>query len=233
MKKRYIILILVLIGILSYGIYYVNDYYHSEITDLGGSANVTVEKTSNGLFVDGPGNETALIFYPGAKIEYTAYLNLMRNISSEGVDCYLVEMPFNLAFLGKDSADDIIKSTNYTHYVMAGHSLGGAMASGYASGHNVSGLVLLSAYPSDNISIPVLSLYGSNDKILNMDTYNKNKACIKGILEEHVIEGANHAQFANYGKHTGDGEASINSTAQQVQTAHYIIDFINRNVLNV
>ena len=230
MKKRYIFLIAILIAAVLFGFYYFNDYYHSEITDLSSSGNVTVEKTAHGLFVDGPGNETALIFYPGAKVEYTAYFNLMRNISSEGVDCYLVEMPLNFAFFGSDSADDIIESTNYTHYVMAGHSLGGVVASQYATNHNVSGLVLLSAYPTDNITIPVLSIYPSNDDVLNLDTYNESKIHIKGIFEEYIIEGGNHAQFGNYGKQDGDGIASINSTVQQGQTAHYIIDFINRNI---
>lgn len=91
-------------------------------------------------------------------------------------------------------------------------------------------MVLLSAYPSDNITIPVLSVYGSNDNVHNLDSYSKYKSCIKGILEEHITESGNHAQFGNYGKQDGDGLASINSIAQQSQTSRYIIDFINRNI---
>lgn len=230
MKKRYLILIIILLLIFVSGIYYFNDFYRADATALtyiNGSENISVNHTSNGLLIDGTGNETALIFYPGAKIEYTSYLPLMNQIASQGVDVYLVEMPLNFAFLGSNSADDIIKNSNYSNYIMAGHSLGGVVASQYASNHNVSGLVLLSAYPTDEINIPTLSIYGSEDKVLNLKTYNESKTFFKGNFSEYVIEGANHAQFANYGIQTGDGIAKINSTIQQNETAKEIIKFIH------
>ena len=230
MKKRYIIIIIILILIGAYFIYYVNDYYHADTTSLSymnGSGNVSVNKISNGLFIDGPGNDTALIFYPGAKIEYTSYLPLMTELANNGVDAYLVEMPFNLAFLGVDSAGEIINSSNYTHYIMAGHSLGGSMAAQYASNHDVDGLVLLAAYPSEEISIPVLSVYGSNDHVLNLETYNESKPLMHNNFTEKIINGANHAQFGNFGSMEGDGNATINSTVQQNETVSYIIDFIS------
>ena len=70
MQKRYLILIISLILISIYCLYYVNDYYradNSSLSYINGSENVSVSKISNGLFIDGPGNDTALIFYPGAK----------------------------------------------------------------------------------------------------------------------------------------------------------------------
>ncbi|WP_407416455.1 alpha/beta hydrolase [Methanobrevibacter sp.] len=230
MKKRYIAIIVILLLVVGYFIYYVNDYYHADETSLSyinGSGNVSASKVDNGLFIDGPGNDTALIFYPGAKIEYISYLPLMNNLAENGVDAYLVEMPFNLAFLGTDSANEIIKSTNYTRYIMAGHSLGGSMAAKYASNHNVDGLVLLAAYPSEKVNVPVLSVYGSNDKILNLKTYNESKTLMGNNFTEHIIDGANHCQFANFGVMSGDGNATINSTQQQKQTVDAIIDFIN------
>ena len=231
MKKRYLILIIILIFLGAYCIYYVNDYYHADDTSLSyinGSENVSVSKISNGLFIDGPGNDTALIFYPGAKIEYTSYLPLMNNLANKGVDAYLVEMPLNLAFLGSDSADEIIKNSNYSHYILAGHSLGGSMAAKYSSSHNVDGLVLLAAYPADEVKIPVLSIYGSNDKILNLKSYNDSKSLIKANFTENIINGGNHGQFGNCGFLKGDGNATVNSTVQQKESVDYIIDFINQ-----
>lgn len=230
MKKRYIILIIILIIMLGFGIY-VSDYSHSDSTALSyinGSENVSVTHASNGLFIDGKGNDTALIFYPGAKVEYSAYLPLMNQIAAQGVDVYLVQMPFNLAFFGQNSADDIIKNSNYSHYIMSGHSLGGVAASGYASKHDVDGLVLLAAYPSEEIDKPTLSIYGSEDKVLNLKKYNDAKPLIKANFTEHIINGGNHAQFGNYGLQKGDGNASINSTLQQNETASEIINFINK-----
>lgn len=230
MKKRYSILILILLLIFASGIYYFNDYYHADSTALSyinGSENISVSHISNGLLIDGEGNQTALIFYPGAKVEYTSYLPLMNQIASQGVDVYLVKMPLNFAFLGSNSADDIIKDSNYSNYILAGHSLGGVAASQYASNHNVTGLVLLSAYPTDEINTPTLSIYGSEDRVLNLKSYTESKELIKSNFTEHIIEGANHAQFANYGVQSGDGTAKINSTIQQSETAKEIINFIN------
>ena len=229
MKKRYIILIISILSILAFSIYYVNDYYHADSTALeylNGSDNVTVQKTSTGLFIDGPGNETALIFYPGGKVEYTSYLPLMTDIASNGVDCYLVEMPLNIAFFGINAADEIINNTNYSSYVIGGHSLGGIAASSYAHEHNVSGLILLASYPTEEINVPVLSIYGSNDGVLKLEDYNKSKSLIKGNFTELIINGGNHAQFGNYGIQSGDGIASISSINQQNQTATAIINFI-------
>ena len=215
---------------LGFGIY-VSDYSHSDSTALSyinGSGNVSVTHESNWLFIDGKGNDTALIFYPGAKVEYSAYLPLMNQIAAQGVDVYLVQMPFNLAFFGQNSADDIIKNSNYSHYIMSGHSLGGVAASGYASKHDVDGLVLLAAYPSEEIDKPTLSIYGSEDKVLNLKSYNDAKPLIKANFTEHIINGGNHAQFGNYGLQKGDGNAGINSTLQQNETTSEIINFINK-----
>lgn len=48
-------------------------------------------------------------------------------------------------------------------------------------------------------ALPVLSLYGSEDGVLNMERYAKALPLAARLLE-HVIQGGNHAQFGNYGK---------------------------------
>ena len=228
-KKIKIILILVIVIILGFGIYYISDYSHSDekaLTLINGSENVSVTKTSNGLFIDGDGNSTALIFYPGAKIEYTSYLPLMVELAKRDIDCFLVEMPFNLAILNQNAADEILDNYNYTNYYMAGHSLGGAMASQYVHDTNkTNGLILLASYPTLEIQKPVLSIYGSEDKILNMEKYTESKNFMKN-LDEVIIKGGNHAQMGNYGNQTGDGQAKITSESQQKQAMINILDFI-------
>ena len=230
-KKIKIAIVIILLLIVGFAIFYISDYYHAEkvaVDSLNGTDNVSVIKTSNGMLFDGPGNDTALIFYPGAKIEYTSYAPLLMNLSSQGIDCYLVEMPFNLAFLGQNSADEIIDSGNYSHYFISGHSLGGAMAASYVNGTNkTDGLILFAAYSTSEIEKPVLSIYGSEDKVLNMDKYNESKGFIDENLTEVEISGANHAQFAYYGNQSGDGVAKISAESQQEECVGEIIDFIN------
>ena len=230
--KIKIAIIVVVLLIVGYGIFYINDYYHAEksATDcLNGSDDVNVSRISSGLFVDGKGNDTALIFYPGGKVEYSAYLPMLCRLAGEGVDCYLVEMPFNIAFLGANSADDIMANSSYDHYFIAGHSLGGVTASSYVNETNkTDGLILLAAYPTGEIHKPVLSLYGSNDGVLNKEKYDEAKPLVKGNFTEHVIDGANHAQFGNYGNQSGDNPANITAENQQKQSVVEIINFINQ-----
>ena len=195
---------------------------------INGTENVNVSKIDQELLLDGPGNDTALIFYPGAKVEYTSYLPMLAKLSAKGVDCYLVEMPLNMAFFGKDSANDIIDDGNYTHYIMSGHSLGGAMAASYVNETNRSdGLVLFASYATGEISKPVLSIYGSEDKVLNMKSYNESMDMYTGNFTEFVIDGCNHAQFGYYGNQSGDGSSTISAKTQQKESVNEILDFIH------
>ena len=230
----YIILALVII-IAGFSIWYLTDYSHADASVnayLNGTDNVSVEKIDNGLFLDGPGNESALIFYPGAKIEYTAYLPLFTELANDGVDCFIVEMPFNLAFFGLDSADSIVSNSNFTYdkWYISGHSLGGVVASYYVTNHSTDydGLILLASYPAEDLNnVSVLSIYGSNDKVFNKETYDKSKGLMDYNLTEYVINGGNHAQFASYGNQAGDGVATISSENQRKQTEKEILEFIN------
>ena len=230
----YIILALVII-IAGFSIWYLTDYSHADASVnayLNGTDNVSVEKIDNGLFLDGPGNDSALIFYPGAKIEYTAYLPLFTELANDGVDCFIVEMPFNLAFFGLDSADSIVSNTNFTYdkWYISGHSLGGVVASYYVKNHSTDydGLILLASYPAEDLNnVSVLSIYGSNDKVFNKETYDKSKGLMDYNLTEYVINGGNHAQFASYGNQAGDGVATISSENQRKQTEKEILEFIN------
>lgn len=229
-KKVKIAIIVVLAFILGYAIFYLTDCYHAEKTAtdyLNGTDNVTVVKTSNALLLDGKGNDTAVIFYPGAKVEYTSYMPMLCRLANEGIDCYLVEMPFNLAFFATDSADDIIENSSYNYYFMAGHSLGGVAASSYVNkSDDIDGLILLASYPTHQINKPVLSIYGSNDDVFSVDKYNEAKPLIKGNFTEFIINGGNHAQFAHYGNQSGDGIANISASNQQEQCVSQIIGFI-------
>ena len=229
-KKLKIAIIVILALVLGYAAFYLTDYYHAEKTAtdyMNGTDNVSVVKTSNGLLLDGQGNDTALIFYPGAKVEYTSYLPMFTQLASQGIDCYLVEMPFNIAFFGTDSADDIIKNSSYDHYFKAGHSLGGVVASSYVNKtDNIDGLILLASYPTQEVNKPVLSIYGSNDNVFSHDKYEEAKPLIKSNFTEFIINGGNHAQFAYYGNQSGDGIANISASNQQNQCVSEIIKCI-------
>ena len=233
MGKKLKISIIVIIGvfIIVAGAYVHTNYQATETATayLNGTGDVNVTNVTNGLFLDGPGNDTALIFYPGAKVEYTAYLPMFTQIASEGVDCYLVKMPINFAFLGIDSADSIINESNYAHYFMCGHSLGGVMAGEYVNhSSKVDGLILICSYLEKPVNVPVLSIYGSDDTVMNMDNYNKSKSMIVNNFTEFIVAGGNHAHWGNYGEQSEDSPSHISAEDQQKQGVDEIIRFIKQ-----
>ena len=75
-------------------------------------------------------------------------------------------------------------------------------------------------------NIETLSIYGSEDQVLNKDSYADNWSNLPADTEELVIQGGNHAGFGNYGPQDGDGEATIPSEQQQQETADAIYQFI-------
>ena len=126
MKKRIIILLSLLIVFLTSSVWYLTDYYHAEESVkkfLESSDIVQVTKIKEGYFFDGPGEESAIIFYPGAKVEETSYAPILFKLAEEGVDSFLLSMPFHIAFFGENKADSIMEQYEYKDYYLMGHSL--------------------------------------------------------------------------------------------------------------
>lgn len=209
---------------------YLEVYYHAAPEALTPSPNVKTDKIDGGYLFDGPGNEEALIFYPGAKVEATAYAPLLTALAENGVDCFLAEMPFRMAIFGGNSAEKILDAYSYSKWIAAGHSMGGMVISGFAGNHadKVDDLVLLAAYPGAEIpdSISLCSIYGTCDGCLNMQAYEKAKEYWPDSSVEVILKGGNHAQFADYGEQSGDKEPGISRNDQLKQTVAAILEAI-------
>lgn len=194
---------------------------------LSESSGVKISPMDGGYRLDGPGEKAALIFYPGTKVEAEAYLPLMKRTAEKGVDCFLLKMPMNMPFFGKNAADRVTAAYDYETLLIGGHSLGGYVAAGYAAEHEdrIDGVVLLAAYPPAQLgdSLRLLSVYGSEDGELGMESYESAKRYYPKDSTEVIIQGGNHAQFGNYGSMKNDGEATITAREQQEQTADAIV----------
>lgn len=205
---------------------YLSDYYRADDIAVAAMTGSNV-KTQDNLTILTPTtpSDTGLIFYPGGKVEHTAYLPLLEQLRQQGITCVLVEMPFHLAVFDPDAAEQVFdRLPDIANWYIGGHSLGGAMASSYASEHpdKVQGLVLLGAYLYGDYPVQhALTLYGSEDKVMNREklTYTEN------VVE---IAGGNHAQFGNYGVQKGDGTATISAAEQQAQTVNSIAAFMQK-----
>lgn len=213
---------------------YTGVYYRAEDTAraaLESGGGVSVRRMDYGWLFDGPSEEDALIFYPGAKIEEIAYAPLLRRIAGQGMDACLVEMPFRLAIFGQGRADGVMAQHDYARWYIGGHSLGGAMAADYAAkrADRLDGVVLLAAYPTKPLDdgLLLVSIYGSEDGVLNREALSRGEQYAPARYEQYVIEGGNHANFGNYGPQRGDGEASLSAEEQQRQTAELILRSAN------
>ena len=90
-------------------------------------------------------------------------------------------------------------------------------------------MIYLSSHSPNEIRIPVLSIRGTNDGVINLTSYNEAKSLMKNNFTEIIINGGNHAQFGYYGVQSGDNPSNITPESQQNQTADAIIRFINEN----
>lgn len=231
-----IVFVVLIIGTLTY----LGDYYHADQTAhealiSNDQVNVT-EKGNLTIFTPTIGqDETGIIFYPGGKVEDIAYAPLMQTLAKKGFTAVIVGMPFNLAVLKPNGADAVMEALpEIDHWIIGGHSLGGAMASDYLAGHEnqVEGLILMGAYPNETLAQsnrPVLSLYGSEDQIINQQGFEEGKSKMPPNAIYYEITGGNHSGFGNYGLQEGDGLPSISSAEQQAISVEKILEFWKGN----
>jgi len=222
---------IVLAALVAVGAVYVLDCYRAGEVSTRIEADAAVQKFDGGWAVGDENSEIGLIFYPGGKVEALSYLPLLRRVADGGAFAVLCEMPLNLAILDLNAADRVIaRFPRVGRWVVGGHSLGGSMAAQYAANNpdRVCGLVLLAAYAPSAIpeGIPALSVYGSEDGVMNRERY---AAALEFLPEfdEVVIPGGNHAGFGDYGPQSGDGEAAVPPEAQQEAAARAILDFLS------
>ena len=208
---------------------YLGDYYRADegaVATFAPTEHISVSVLDNGNVAFVPQNATAgLIFYPGGKVEHNAYQPLMAELARRGVLCVLVEMPFNLAVLDVSAADGIREMyPEIDDWYIGGHSLGGSMAATYLADHTdeYDGLILLGSYSTADLSdsgLEVLSVFGSEDGVMNREKYEANKKNLPDGFTEIVIEGGCHAYFGLYGAQDGDGTPTISPEEQIALTA--------------
>lgn len=229
---RLAVILLVLAAVVVACAVYVNDYYRADsdaIAAFSPASGVAVQTLGDNAIVYAPESPRAgLIFYPGGKVEYTAYAPLMEACAAEGFLCVLIEMPFNLAVLDVNAAEGIQEQFPAINtWYLGGHSLGGSMAASYLADHAdaFDGLILLGSYSTADLSdtaLNVLSVYGSEDRVLNREKYSENRSNLPSGFRELVIEGGCHAYFGMYGAQDGDGMPSISNREQILTTAQAI-----------
>ena len=239
-KKKALIICLsvaLVIGILVTGCaVYISIYYKPLPTmseDFPCSELVTVEDNEDfTAFVPNGKATLGFVFYPGGKVDDEAYHPLLQTLAEYGILSAVAKMPFRLAVLDQNAADEVCESyPDIENWYIGGHSLGGAMAASHLAKNEegFKGLVLLGAYSTKDLShtdAKVLSIYGSNDGVMNRKKYEKGLSYMPKSFSEYVIDGGNHAYFGAYGEQRGDGKSTVSNAEQILLTATEIYLFI-------
>ena len=216
---------------------YLRNYYRADNEAIGAflPKDTMWRENADGTIVFEPEAATkGLIFYPGGKVEHTAYIPLMQACAEEGIACVLVEMPFRLAVLDINAAEGIQEQyPQVEDWYIGGHSLGGSMAASYLEKNldAYEGLILLGSYSTADLSqtdLAVLSIFGSEDTVMNREKYDDNKSNLPEGFTEVVLDGGCHAYFGMYGAQDGDGTPTISNEDQIYMTAHYIVSAVKQ-----
>jgi hypothetical protein len=184
-----------------------------------------------------PRGKAALAFICGSGIHPHAYAPLLRPIAEAGYSVSIVKLPWRFAPLDlhKEEAVDRVRSLiaahpETTHWVIAGHSLGGALAARVAREEPRLGAALVligTTHPREDdlsrLDAPVTKVYATRDGIAPVDRVMANK----GLLPQHTewvqIEGGNHSQFGHYGHQLFDGTATVSREEQQAFTREALL----------
>ena len=176
-----------------------------------------------------------LIFYPGGLVDPKAYSPILHDIAEEGILVIITPMPLNLAIFNTNAANSVIEFyPQITNWIIAGHSLGGASVAIYAENNSekIHAITLWDSYPPDSSdlsdnAIAALSIFGTMNNFPNTENFNDKKHLMPPDTVYIGIEGANHAQFGDYGLQKGDVIASMSMVKQHLRVAEIMLDFIS------
>jgi pimeloyl-ACP methyl ester carboxylesterase len=127
------------------------------------SDSVAVEEAGDWLIMR-PRNEDpeiGLIVYPGAYCDIRGYAPVFREVARAGYLVVGVSMPFHFAIFAPYRADEVRAAfPEIKKWVIAGHSMGGAMAGLYAFDHqdDLAGVIFWDSYPPESSSLAEASL---------------------------------------------------------------------------
>lgn len=203
-----------------------------------GNKDITVMKESTHLsFLPAPSkSNTALIFICGSGVTAEAYAPLLRPVADKGTPVFIIKLPYRFAPLAshKQTAMERVNAViatypEITDWVIAGHSLGGALAARMASlePEKFSALLLIATtHPKredlSSLDLPITKVYGSKDGVAPVARVLENKKLLPGHTRWIEVSGANHSQFGRYGHQLMDGEATISREQQEQLTREEI-----------
>ena len=179
-----------------------------------------------------------LIFFTGGGVHADAYVPLLRPLAAAGYRVEIIRLPWRLAPLEGHKAVAIERAVKVIQqgdsgmrWVIAGHSLGGALAARLApmAPPSVASMVLIgTTHPKERnlsgLSMPVTKVYGTRDGVAAPGAVEANRHLLPAHTHWVAIDGGNHSQFGYYGSQLFDGAPTISRERQQELTRAVLAD---------
>ncbi len=165
-----------------------------------------------------------VIVYPGAYVDIRGYAPTLRRIAAEGYRVIVVQMPFDLAILSTDRALEVeAANADIQHWVIAGHSVGGAAAAVFANRHpdSVAGVVIWDSYPPSMASLadfskPVWHIHRATPDGAPPPTFTQQRGTFPRDSHWVPLPGGIHMNFGSFsgGGYQEDWAATISQEQQ-------------------
>jgi pimeloyl-ACP methyl ester carboxylesterase len=176
-----------------------------------------------------PSRRAGLVFICGSGVAAMAYVPLLRPIAEAGYTTVIVRLPFRFALLEAHRTEAIARAhraiashSDVARWIVAGHSLGAALAARMAGTKptSLAGLILIgTTHPRDqdlsSLAIPVTKIVGTEDGVAPLEDVRKNARLLPASTRWIEIAGGNHSQFGHYGHQLFDGTATVSREYQQ------------------
>jgi pimeloyl-ACP methyl ester carboxylesterase len=207
---------------------------------LASDARVSVRR-SQGVLSFMPTSAAAssgLVFIVGAGVAPEAYAPLLRPIAEEGHPVFVVALPYWIAPLEEHKTRAVLgaraiveREAAAANWVLAGHSLGGALACRIAQDapSKVKAMVLIgTSHPKtfdlSHARIPITKVVATRDGVATPEMVQANKHLLPAGTRWVEIEGGNHSQFGHYGHQLLDGSPTVSREEQQAAARAALLD---------
>ena len=175
---------------------------------------------------------SGLVFIVGGGIAAEAYAPLLRPLADDGYPVFVVRLPYRLAPLERHKRTAVNRvravlegNDTVNRWVIAGHSLGAALACRLAMGspEGVAAIVLIGTSHPKTIDLsqsrtPITKVFASNDGVATVEMIDETRYLMPADTDWVSIEGGNHSQFGHYGHQLFDGSPMISRERQQDMT---------------
>lgn len=179
------------------------------------------------------GRAEGLVFVPGARVDPFAYARVLSGVvERSGVTVVITKPTLNLAFFDSRPLSDFTAAApTVDEWSVGGHSLGGVKACAMAAGDDsvpVSGLVLFGSYCAEDVSdtaLDVLSVSGTEDGLSTPEDIDAGADLLPPDATFVELDGANHADFGDYGAQPGDGVSTLPRDVVRAEITDALVAF--------